>query len=748
MGTLVRRLGEFLARGPNRIALSTALRGTLSTAVPLALLPALGLAQFAYPAVLGAMATSLVDVGGPYRTRLIAMLAQAVGGPCLILLGGAAVSHGWIAAAAMATIAIASGMIRALGPGGTSLSVNMPIAFLVGVQIGQVHLGRVAPGLEQQWALGYGSGGLWTIVVALVFWQLRPYRRPEQEVAGAWEAVASLVAESVRAPEESVIGRRRREQRINTTLLAARAAVERSREALGDLRAGMAGPGTSIGQLVVLLDSAAGVGAVAVTLSETSMPASDTVERVVCGELLHACHAVARKLLDGVGELPLAALRASIVRAASERGDARELTDRLVLRQALRHLEDADEALRTLFVAKRRLSSLLQIPLGHRLPRGAVMDALRANATPRSAIFRHAIRVGVVTACDTALLVHFRLPHGIWLPLTSLVILQPDYGGTVTRALHRSGGTILGAVIAGALLATVHGTAGYDVTIGVLLFLMFLLIRRNYGYGITFLTPIIILLIGMSSANPWVDLGQRVAYTVVGAGLALAAGYLLWPQWERDQLRDRLARAIDANKVYVCAVLRTLSHRSAGNLAGLRRQAEIAVANAEAGFQRMLAEPADRRPLLPVGFTLLVYLHRLCRHTIALAALLDCSPTSDRGDAQPRTSIGKTSTATAGPGTALVPEKPLTELQHLVEAVFDDVGRVVSEGRVPVPWPSVAARLGELAAQLMPADGQAPGASSARLIGHLVNDLTGMMGATGYYRRRPAEHEGSLAASS
>jgi hypothetical protein len=107
-------LRELLSRGANRIALSTALRGTLATVVPLAVLPRTGLADIAYPAVLGALATSMVDVGGPYRTRLVAMLVQALGGPCLLLLGTIAAGHWWLAAAVMAAIGVLSGLIRAV----------------------------------------------------------------------------------------------------------------------------------------------------------------------------------------------------------------------------------------------------------------------------------------------------------------------------------------------------------------------------------------------------------------------------------------------------------------------------------------------------------------------------------------------------------------------------------------------------------------------------------------------------------
>jgi uncharacterized membrane protein YccC len=721
MPLLSRRLGELLRSGPNRIALSTAMRGTLATCVPLALLPLLGAADLTYPAVLGSLATSLVDVGGPYRTRLVAMLLQAAGGPCLLLLGALVSGHWWLAAALMAAIGLLSGLIRALGAGGTSLGNHAAIAFLVGLQLGGRH--------AQRWALGYGCGGMWTVAVALGFWQLRPYRRLEQEVAVAWQAVAVLLRAVAAPAEGSVVARRRREQRIAAAHAGTRAALERARDALGEMRAGTAGPGTSVAQLIVLLDSAAAVGATAVSLCETcdvQRPGQISVER----ELARACRAVAGVLLDGNGALPLAAqhraleaARARAPRAADDAGAA-ERAALFAWAQGLRSLDAAEEALRSLFGARHRMPDLLRLPFAHRLPRGTVVNALRAHLTPRSAIFRHAMRVAAVTCVDTLFLVRYQLPHGIWLPLTSLVILQPDYGGTAARALQRALGTIAGAVIAGVLLSTLHGTPVYDVALAALLFVTFLLIRRNYGYGIMFLTPIIILLIGMSSIDPWIDLIERVAYTVAGALLALAAAYLLWPRWERDRLRERIARAVRADRLFIDAVLQArLESASPESLAAAQRDAEMAIANADASFQLTVAEPARRMAPLGVAFAVLVYLHRLCRHAIALAAQPDGTP---------------------------LPREPLDRLRLLVVEVLDEVGRVVAEGRLPVPWPSLPARLTDLAAQLTrptgekepgggavgatPAESsvQDEGADVATLLARLMSDLTGLLNAAGY----------------
>jgi uncharacterized membrane protein YccC len=462
----------------------------------------------------------------------------------------------------------------------------------------------------------------------------------------------------------------------------------------------MAGPGTTVAQMLVLIDAAAAMAGAAITLCESGASSE------VTAPLARASRAVGRVLLAGKGELPLSELRDHLSTWKTAGGLSHE--ELTAWTHAMSTLDIADEALRVLFGVRRRLPDLVRLPFAHRLPRGVVLSALRAHATPRSAVFRHAMRVAAVTSADAALVVYLRLPHGIWLPLTSLTILQPEYGSTVNRALQRTLGTIGGAVIASVLLATVHGTATYDAALGLLLFATFLVIRRNYGYGITFLTPIIILLITRGSLDPWIDLAERVAYTVAGAILALATAHLLWPQWERDQLRDRLQRALQASQHYLDGVLQHLAGASVSPeaLAALRRQAELALVNAETGFQRMRAEPADRAALLGVAFALLVYLRRLCRHTIALSLQHEDAP---------------------------LPLEPVTRLRQLITAALGDLGKAVGEGGMSVPWPSLESQLAELAAQLSPgAAGETSRATG--LLGRIVSDVMGLLGAAGYYR--------------
>ena len=139
MWKTLRRIRGNLAASPNRIAFGWALRGTIATGLPLVALPALGLGPLSNFVVIGALNTSMVDVGGSYRSHLTAMALNAGLSPVSLLLGSLARDNGWIAAALMFLVAFASGLIRAFGPAGVSLGLTVGLTFLV--EIGVHHHG-------------------------------------------------------------------------------------------------------------------------------------------------------------------------------------------------------------------------------------------------------------------------------------------------------------------------------------------------------------------------------------------------------------------------------------------------------------------------------------------------------------------------------------------------------------------------------------------------------------------------------
>lgn len=665
---------RLISSRPNQIALLAAWRGTLSTALPLAVLHALGHPSMALFVAIGGLITSLADSGGPYRSRLLAMGLSTLILPISLFIGTLVHDNGWLATGLIFGLALAGGLIRAFGQTGIALGLFIGLVFLVGM-----HLPATFSEALQR-AGYYCLGGMWTMAVTLAFWRLLPYKRIELEVATCWMETASLIAlirrldaPPVQTPEQAVVEQHR----------VIRDTIEQVRYTLGEAFAETAGTNPTLNQMIILLRAASHISAAALSLGTilgtSSLHTRDgSVGQVLdtaLGELEKACRGMAAIVRTARGRVSLdharhamQELTALIESQQTDRSGANAAHQELqalfrALSQAMGCLQTAADASQQLFGRKRRLPGLFP-PLNRAASSREVLTILRSHLTFRSLIFRHALRVAMATSAGTALFTLLKLPHGMWIPLTSLIILQPHFGATLERALHRTAGTLAGAIIASFLLMMLEGDIAMYLVFSVLFFGTFLFFRHHYGLAVMFLTPSIILLLNLVVSAPWDEVGYRILNTLIGAALALMAGYLLWPSWERERLPERLATAIRANRDYGCAVLKALATDAppGSSLLELRRRAEIESGNAMAAVQRMLAEPKAYRIDIDKALPLAGYVQSLCRHLTAVAVQLEGVPQSP-----PR----------------------LSALAEILDSVLDEAAAAIQTGRPVRPLPAV-----------------------------------------------------------
>jgi uncharacterized membrane protein YccC len=244
-----------------------------------------------------------------------------------------------------------------------------------------------------------------------------------------------------------------------------------------------------------------------------------------------------------------------------------------------------------------RLAPTAKVRLSDRV--GGAYRILVSNLTLESAVLRHALRVGATCAVGEALVMAVHLTKGYWVLITIAVVLRPYAAITLQRTILRLAGTMLGAAIAAGILVTVDQSMGLVLILFVLALLTFSLISLNYGLGVVFLTPLIIVLISTGQPGDWGVAGHRILNTLIGGGLALLGGYVLWPKVDRRELVDELATALEADRVHLGVVLAGAVHPSdapdAAAVRSLHEKAGLAVANAQTAFQRLLGEPARSR---------------------------------------------------------------------------------------------------------------------------------------------------------
>lgn len=149
--------------------------------------------------------------------------------------------------------------------------------------------------------------------------------------------------------------------------------------------------------------------------------------------------------------------------------------------------------------------------------------------------------LGVMLAGAAYCVSAFDLAHaGSWVILTFVVIIQPRLNDSLTKAVHRAAGTILGFFISIGIATTVHAPVLLYVAGGVALcFALYDMIEHKpYWLYATAVTVAVVILEG-SSTSILATAQQRLWATTVAAGIALAVVAVLAPLARRRNPHQR-----------------------------------------------------------------------------------------------------------------------------------------------------------------------------------------------------------------
>jgi len=255
----------------------------------------------------------------------------------------------------------------------------------------------------------------------------------------------------------------------------------------------------------------------------------------------------------------------------------------------------------------------------------AALLPVLANLDRSSVVARHALRFAVVTSAAVMVFWVFPKPFGYWVPLTATVVLKPFASMTLTRAVQRTVGTVMG-ILAGLALMPFLPIAGLQfVAVLVLFFAMMLVLPFNYSLAIVFLSAGLIPFEHVLTPGIHGEIGtDRLVATAIGAALALVGGHVLWPTFERRGLPDLLHACTEAMAAYADAVIGTAEGDAAGgDMEAERRRAGLALSNLQAGVQRSLTEIGGDADAMTAVFRASVALQRLSN---TLNALLQAAP--------------------------------------------------------------------------------------------------------------------------
>jgi len=227
-------------------------------------------------------------------------------------------------------------------------------------------------------------------------------------------------------------------------------------------------------------------------------------------------------------------------------------------------------------------------------PANKWLATVRSNLTFSSQAFRHALRLAVAVAVADLVSRTFSMAHHYWLPMTTVLVLRPDFSSTVTRGLSRVAGTLIGAGLVTLVLAEAHPSPEWLIAITVALYFPAVtLVLANYAAFSVFIASLVVTLLAFAGEPGVAAAGERSIYTVAGAAVALVA-YLVWPTWEAKLLPDTLAGLAEIEGLYAQEVLVAWADPPRADRATLQQariDARLARSNAEAAVARWLSEP-------------------------------------------------------------------------------------------------------------------------------------------------------------
>jgi len=593
-----------------------ALRNAVGVSAPLAAGIALGMPLGGLAVASGALNVAYSDGHDPYGQRAKRMLASSLLCSLAVITGGLA-GHHIVAAIVLASAwAIGSGMAVALGTNAEGLGVISLVVLII----------YSAQSLTPERTLQAGGlafvGGLIQMFLSLALWPVRGYEPERRALANLYLALgkaASSPAGLMKAPPPAEPSTRAQEA------LSARASdhsleSERFRALLGQaermrLRLFTLGRllrrmrrekfGFAPAEMVEsFLESAARVmTAIGESLERSATLATDESWRT---EMRAAVNSLRES------ETPQRGFLAAVIRDAVYQMDA--LAGQL--RAAMQLAGDATPA-GLAAIEEREKARPWRMRFTGSLAR------VTANLSLQSAVCRHAIRLACAVAIAETLSRSLETQRAYWLPMTTVLVLKPEFTVTFTRGLLRIAGTIAGLLLATAMFHFLPPGVGLEVLlIGAFVFLLRWVGPANYGIFGVAVSALIVLMISFTGAAPKDVILLRGINTVAGGALALVA-YVVWPTWESTQVGEMGARLLDAYRAYFSTVVDALTREGDASQVDLdkaRLAARLERTNAVASVDRMQAEPGTRAEEAELLLGMLASSHRFVHAVMSVEA--------------------------------------------------------------------------------------------------------------------------------
>jgi uncharacterized membrane protein YccC len=593
-----------------------AFRNSLAVALPLGIGIALGDPRGAVAITTGALNVSYSDGKDPYGQRARRMLAWSALGAVAVFIGSVTGSNSWLAVLIAAAWAFVAGLLVSVSTRAGDLGLNTLVALIVFAARGAMDVKGAAIA-----ALLVLAGGLLQMLFALVFWPIHRYEPERRAIGGVFLKLAKEVDPGSGDPLNEALDTPTQQVQDTIAALGRDHTVEGERYRLLFDQADRLRMSTfMLERLQSELHHTHGREEFSLVL-DTFLALSAKIVRAVGQCLLsNRCVPEERVLLQGI---------TSALKAAHRNEQNQSLTLAREIASAMEVL--AGQLRLVLGLAGHTISAgasaFAKTEAAHpwRLQASSWIGTLRANIDPRSAYYRHAVRLAACVAIGDGIGRMISWERSYWIPMTIAVVLKPDFTTTFSRGVLRLSGTFAGLLLATLVYHVFPESALTELLlVGAYTFALRSIGPANYGVFSIAVSGLIVFLIAVTGISPKEVVFERALNTVAGGVFALIA-YALWPTWERTQVSEAIADMLDSRRAYfhrIAEQFKTALMPEESDLDDVRTAWRRTRSNAEGSVDRFASEPGVNVEKLSCLSSILASSHALVHSMMSLEATL------------------------------------------------------------------------------------------------------------------------------
>lgn len=577
---------------PTPVPWAAVARAAIALSAPLAVGFAAGQPAYGALVSMGALSGVIGDTADAYRMRIFNIAVPQLFGALGVTLGTLVFGQGWLAVAALTLIALVSGMISSIGAVASVSGLLLLLNAVVGAGLPMPDPWWKAP-------LLLTLGGVVVLVLTLLGWPLRGGQPERAAVAGTYRAVAALF---------DAVGTDAYDERRQ----ALTASLNQSYDLVLARRARQHGRAPTLVRLLSQLNAVIPL----LEAAPAAHLAAERFHRPLPPEIPAAVRGLADAIEEGRTGPPAPTLP-----------EARRPSEKAV-----------DAAVRyAAGVVHKAEQDPYAVGGADRLGRPAALR-VRVRRTARAVLFseaswRYGLRLALCIGLAQALVSLIAVPRSYWVALTVTFVLKPDFGSVFSRAVLRALGTAAGLLLAAPVLAAVP-RGWWDVPVMLLLAALIpAFSAKGYAFQTAAITPVILLLSDLLNHQGFGLVMPRLYDSLIGCGIVLVAGYLLWPESWHTRVADRLADAVADTAGYVALAFRTAGvdgtagDDAAGDEPARRHRARRALyrdmSSVRSEFQRALTEPPPAGDLAAAWWPLVIAVERIVDATTAARIRVD-----------------------------------------------------------------------------------------------------------------------------